>query len=338
MTINHPVQIVFFGAPGTGKSFEVSKRTNGQQVVRTTVHPEFTYSDFIGQILPSVGIDEAVRFEFAPGALTLALQLAYADRSKPVFLVLEELSRGNVSAIFGDTFQLLDRGEDGMSRYPIFNRSISQVLPESEEAIREGSRRGVRFPANLNILATVNLNDQNVAPMDTAFKRRFEWQYVSPSPVLLSDGKVNLALNNPRLTIETEQGGRETDWLSFYTALNAFIVDRNLGLGRSEDRQLGQFFLTFAPGVSQDTRSDDEDVRTHADDIVRQILKNKLLQYLWHDVEGHAIGGRSSSIFRADIASFAELYKQFGIGPVFSDQFIRAFLFPSGDAADDDRS
>ncbi|MDQ1174997.1 5-methylcytosine-specific restriction protein B [Microbacterium testaceum] len=299
------------------------------------MHPEFTYSDFIGQILPSVSKDENVTFEFSPGALTSALQLAYADRSKPVFLVLEELSRGNVSAIFGDTFQLLDRGEDGMSRYPIFNKAISQVLPESEEFIREGSRERVRFPANLNILATVNLNDQNVAPMDTAFKRRFEWQYVSPAPALLPDGNINLDLNNPRLTIETEQGGRETDWLSFYTALNAFIVDRNLGLGRSEDRQLGQFFLTFASGVSQDTKSANENVRIHADEIVREIIRNKLLQYLWHDVEGHAIGGRSSSIFRADIPSFAELYKRFGTGTVFSDQFVRAFLFPSGDATGD---
>ena len=116
-------QTIYYGAPGTGKSYAVDEmiasRPGNPQAIRVTVHPEFTYMDFVGQLLPSKNTKDGSYFEFAPGPFTVALKAAYADLNREVYLVLEELSRGNVAAIFGDVFQLLDRDEYLKSRYPI---------------------------------------------------------------------------------------------------------------------------------------------------------------------------------------------------------------------------
>ena len=116
-------------------------------------------------------------FTFKEEPFTQALMEAYADSSKEVFLILEELSRGNVAAIFGDIFQLLDRDSHFVSRYPIRNKNIADKIPSllTDE---------VKLPSNFNIICTVNMNDQNVFPMDTAFKRRFDWEYISIDPVI----------------------------------------------------------------------------------------------------------------------------------------------------------
>lgn len=324
--IVQPLQKIYFGAPGTGKSYEVGKQTSGRRVVRATIHPEYTYADFVGQLLPNSDEQGGVIFEFVAGPLTKALQIAFSDRSKQVYLVLEELSRGNVAAVFGDTFQLLDRGADGNSRYPVFNRMIASALVETEEGLRSGLREEVHFPANLNILATVNVNDQNVAPMDTAFKRRFAWEYVSSTPAVHQDGSINAALNNPGLFVDTPDGPLETEWLTFYTALNDFIVDRVVGMGRNEDRQVGQFFLSFPSKVVEGTHSADLDRKDWAQSEVAKVIRNKLLQYLWQDVEGHTIGAGGTSLFRPEITNFGTLYMEYGSNPVFSDVFLQGFL------------
>lgn len=328
--IIQPQQTIYFGAPGTGKSFEVDRETQGRRVIRATIHPEYTYADFVGQLLPRADDGGGVRFEFVAGPLTEALQIAFSDRSQQVCLVLEELSRGNVAAVFGDTFQLLDRGEDGNSRYPIFNRMIAAAIVETEERLRNGIPEEVIFPANLNILATVNVNDQNVAPMDTAFKRRFAWHYVPSTPVLRQDGSVDTRLNNPAFSIGASGGPIDTEWLTFYTALNEFIVDRINGMGRNEDRQVGQFFLSFAPSIVEGTYSADPEEKSRAVAVVEETIKNKLLQYLWQDVEGHAIGAVGTSLFQPQVTSFDTLYMDFGKNPVFSDTFLQRFLDDPG--------
>lgn len=326
MSLIRPQQRIYFGAPGTGKSFLVAQETRGKSVIRTTIHPDYSYADFVGQILPTEGDDGAVRFSFVPGPLTEAIKAAYADRSVEVCLVLEELSRGNVAAVFGDTFQLLDRGADGNSRYGIFNRMIASQLLESEENLRNSSTHEVMFPANLSIFATVNVNDQNVAPMDTAFKRRFDWQYVDSSPAVGGDGSVDTRLNNPAIAILSSDAAIETNWLSFYSALNAFIVDSEIGMGRNEDRQVGQFFLDFGHEVIADSYSQDATKRRRAADVITEVVKNKLLQYLWQDVEGHSSGLGRRSLFHKSVTSFGELFRRFDGDQVFSDDFLNLFL------------
>lgn len=326
MTIR-PQQIIYFGAPGTGKSYVVNQQTAGKRVIRATIHPEYSYADFVGQLLPAVGEDDNVRFEFVPGPLTEALKAAFADLSKEVCLVLEELSRGNVAAVFGDTFQLLDRDEKGVSRYSIFNRMIAAQIIETEERLRRNSSvHEVWFPANLSILATVNVNDQNVAPMDTAFKRRFDWHYVESVPAVGADGSTDTRLNNPAISIATASGSIETNWLSFYSALNHFIVDKANGMGRNEDRQVGQFFLDFPRQMIDDSHSTIVEAQQAAAKDVGNIIKNKLLQYLWQDVEGHSTGFAGKSLFHRSVTSFGELYRLFDTTQVFSDDFLTGFL------------
>lgn len=170
------MQKIYYGAPGTGKSYEIlkylkEKQISDEHIFRVTFHPEYTYSDFVGQILPTVKKNGEVSYDFAKGVFTLALEKAYQDTSKEVFLIIEEMSRGNCSAIFGDIFQLLDRDnvgtEKGWSKYFINNPIIAKdIIALTDDRIK--------LPANLSILGTVNTSDQNVFVMDTAFKRRFE--------------------------------------------------------------------------------------------------------------------------------------------------------------------
>lgn len=300
--------IIYYGAPGTGKSYGVSEEIkevypnfndegsdDSSFVFRTTFHPEYTYTDFVGQVMPQVK-EGVVKYEFSPGIFTQALTKAMDSKQegRPVFLVLEELSRANVAAVFGDLFQLLDR-HNGRSEYSITNSLIAkEVYGDS------GADRKIYIPNNLHIYGTVNTNDQNVFVMDTAFKRRFEWKYVSTKPV--SDE------NNPLIKIKGLEGSdSDVDWHKFYQRLNKFITT-DMALG--EDKQVGQFFIKF-------TDNDEEN---------RNQLQNKLLQYLWDDVQGASFNG--VKLFDPSISTFSELYDKFGQNQkVFSDDFLKQ-LFP----------
>ncbi|MCC4312329.1 McrB family protein [Carnobacterium maltaromaticum] len=324
-------QEIYYGAPGTGKSRKVKDTLLAEvpqsNVFRVTIHPEFTYSDFIGQLLPEQtpgGVD----FKFHRGPFTEALVEAYADMSKEVFLVLEELSRGNVAAIFGDIFQLLDRDEYFVSEYPVNNKSIAVELSQSTDEIK--------LPSNLNIIGTVNMNDQNVFPMDTAFKRRFDWKYVSTHPQVSSGTtSVNTKLNNPLIPINYSGAGGdfEVNWLSFYSALNKFITDKTDGLGKKEDKQLGQFFIKFSDQNIYNSNSDITNNsaftpidKTNAQKSIVEMLRNKLLFYLWQDVQGVSGFGSSTSLFADNVINFDTLYENFGTSQVFSDDFLDKFL------------
>lgn len=324
-------QEIYYGAPGTGKSRKVKDTLLAgvpqSKVFRVTIHPEFTYSDFIGQLLPEQTTG-GVNFKFHRGPFTEALVEAYADTSKEVFLVLEELSRGNVAAIFGDVFQLLDRDRYFESEYPINNKAIAVELSQATDEIK--------LPSNLNIIGTVNMNDQNVFPMDTAFKRRFDWKYVSTHPqVLTGTNNVDTHLNNPLIPINYSGTGGdfEVNWLSFYSALNEFITDKTNGLGKKEDKQLGQFFIKFTDQSVQNSNSDTianptftANDKAVAQDSIIETLRNKSLLYLWQDVQGVSGLGASTTLFADNITSFDTLYENFGVTQVFSDDFLDNFL------------
>lgn len=322
-------QKIYFGAPGTGKSFIIDKHLRDEnvpehKVFRVVIHPEYSYSDFVGQLLPINTLSEngenKINFKFQTGPFTRALAEAYSDYSQNVYLVIEELSRGNAAAIFGDIFQLLDRNEHFESRYTINNKNIAgEIISLTGDDIK--------LPSNFNILCTVNMNDQNVYPMDTAFKRRFEWEYVSSKPVKkFGSNTADEKLNNPRIYIDNGTEKIKTNWISFYTTLNAFITDKINGLGKNEDRQVGQFFLEFNNEVAQLSYSNDEEKRNSAKTKIDMLVKNKLLLYLWQDVQSCGLAGNRNNLFNKNINSYDDLYEKYGKEQVFSDIFIRSLM------------
>lgn len=322
-------QLILFGAPGTGKSFEVKERLaayGDDKKFRVTIHPEFLYTDFVGQLLPDTSQTATSSFVFKEGPFTQALMEAYSDSSKEVFLILEELSRGNVAAIFGDIFQLLDRDSHFESRYPIRNKNIADKIPTlvTDE---------IKLPSNFNIICTVNMNDQNVFPMDTAFKRRFEWEYIPTDPVIdKATGSRKTKLNNPKIKIAIDSvrdHDLETTWQSFYTALNSFITDKRDGMGKKEDKQVGQFFVDFNGSLVSDSHSTTVAIADAANDEINKLLRNKLLIYLWQDVQGVNSMQNTVRLFDKSINSYDDLYKKFGVDKVFSDEFVNDFLIPS---------
>lgn len=303
------LQLIYYGAPGTGKSFAVDHlkevmASSDEQVFRTTFHPEYTYSDFTGQLLPVVKKD-VITYDYQRGVFTNALKQAYKDSSRPVYLIIEEMSRGNVAAIFGDIFQLLDRDDKNVSRYPIRNSVIAKEIPQIDD-----DDELISLPANFNILGTVNTSDQNVFVMDTAFKRRFDWKYVSTDPVKRSDGSI---FDDDDVSIEVFSNTDKfsAPWHEFYMKLNRFITDRNQGLGLGEDKQIGQFFIQFSKKMTPDT--------------IRDKIQNKLLQYLWEDVET-ASYGNSTRLFSDDITNYSDLFRAFENNmQIFSDAFLVYF-------------
>lgn len=312
------MQTIYYGAPGTGKSHtidtDIVSGISDDRVFRVTFYPDFTYGDFIGQLLPKVipsttpGGASIITYDFQKGVFTNALEKAYENTANDVYLIIEEMSRGDCAAIFGDVFQLLDREKSGVnagySKYFITNELISKdIIP-----LRISGNK-VKLPPNLHILGTVNTSDQNVYVMDTAFKRRFEWEYVSTNPVVDSPAGVTPVVykNDVQLNIHNGIALRPISWVELYQKLNEFIADDSyLGLG--EDKQLGPFFIEF-------------DMSATPVDHKKQV-KNKLLHYLWSDV--HKASYKSDvRLFKDDLGTFKKLYEAFERDEqIFSTDFL----------------
>lgn len=295
--------IIYFGAPGTGKSFKVTqyiKETypeydvnNHENIFRVTVYPDYSYYNFVGSIMPIMQ-DDNIIYNFKPGVLTLALLKALEKPNEHIFLVIEEMSRGNIAAIFGDIFQLLDRKDNGYSEYVIDNELLATYL--SSNLLRPINK--VFLPSNLSIIGTVNTNDQNVNVIDTAFKRRFEFEYVSVEPIKDSNNSLN--------SFEFKLDSNSFEWNALYMALNLFITTT---LNLNEDKQIGQFFIKFG-----------NDEKNNID-----LIKNKLLHYLWEDIQNSVIHSKSS-IFKSSIRTFSTLYKEFELNKnIFSDEFLEHY-------------
>lgn len=266
------LQIIFYGAPGTGKSHEVKKQTgelleNGDEVdmpnvFRTTFHPDTDYASFVGCYKPTMkptskeektltGKDEEIVYEFVPQVFTDAYVYAYNNSDQPTYLVIEEINRGNCAQIFGDLFQLLDR-KGGVSEYKIkADKDLAQYLMENLGADSEGIKEGkLRLPANLHILATMNTSDQSLFPMDSAFKRRWEWEYVP----------INYDTSIKSGEFEITIGDKSYSWVGFIEKVNDKIFD----LTQSEDKQMGNFFIKQS--------------------IDEKGFKSKVMFYLWYEV------------------------------------------------------
>lgn len=290
----HPLQIMLYGAPGTGKSYSISflirqsypsfnECDDNPYVFRTTIYRDYSYFDFVGNIMP-VTKDGKISYEFVPGIFTTALfaALRNQDSGIDVYLILEEMSRGDIASIFGDIFQLLDRDDTGKSMYGINNKSIYEYLILNG-AIKPGYK--IVIPKNLHIIGTVNTSDQNVNVIDTAFKRRFDFKYVGVEPVKSNN---NGYVNNFSINFTSDN---QYEWVKLYQAINHVIIN---DLGLAEDKQLGPFFLKDKGN----------------DDLNRDQVANKLLHYLWQDVE--RVSYTSGSLFADGITSFSQLYYAFG--------------------------
>lgn len=154
-TLETPLQQVFYGAPGTGKSFGIKLATKNQSKIRTTFHPDSDYSTFVGCYKPTMsneigndgqengGGKKQIEYAFVAQSFLKAYVKAWefycsaeGEKAKAQFLIIEEINRGNCAQIFGDLFQLLDRNEDGYSTYPIVaDTDIQNILAKSLERL-----------------------------------------------------------------------------------------------------------------------------------------------------------------------------------------------------------
>ena len=275
---NLPLQQIFYGAPGTGKSHTIKKTTDGVDskfVVRTTFHPDSDYSTFVGAYKPKMevmprynpqtgeqmGVEKRIVYAYTPQAFLKAYTTAWKTPEQAVYLIIEEINRGNCAQIFGDLFQLLDRGDNGQSCYPIKADQDMQMhlmeafadCPSLPENIQSGEE--LVLPSNLNVWATMNTSDQSLFPIDSAFKRRWEWKYI-PITQGKDEGKL--------LQWNIEAEGVKYDWWSFLEVMNKRIGDTT----SSEDKKLGFFFC----------KADEQGIIS-ADKFV-----GKVLFYLWNDV------------------------------------------------------
>ena len=274
-----PLQQIFYGAPGTGKSHSVKKVTGElledgteverDNVFRTTFHPDTDYASFVGCYKPTMkpttneqktitGKKEEIVYEFVPQVFTDAYVYAYNNPDKDTYLVIEEINRGNCVQIFGDLFQLLDR-KRGVSEYKIkADKDLATYLLEAKDdkgndilTDKIGILNGkLCLPANLNILATMNTSDQSLFPMDSAFKRRWEWEYV----VIDYDEPKSKGFE----IILSED--KKYNWCDFIKQVNKRIF----ALTQSEDKEMGNFFIKNSINAEQ--------------------FKSKVMFYLWYEV------------------------------------------------------
>ena len=296
---NLTLQQIYYGAPGTGKSKAIKDLTFGEDIIRTTFHPDSDYASFVGTYKPiteevdlrdcygkkviddktkEVVKEERIAYKFIPQAFLEAYVKAWKKlgANKKQYLIIEEINRGNCAQIFGDLFQLLDRNEYGFSDYPIVadkdmqkylekefegweitnKDKINQLYGEANmvSLIMKGER--LVLPSNLYIWATMNTSDQSLFPIDSAFKRRWDWKYV---PIREGrDKETNAPLN---WYINT--GDKQYDWWSFISLVNKLIGS----LTNSEDKKLGYFFCKAKDG-----------------EIDADLFVSKVIFYLWNDV------------------------------------------------------
>ena len=285
-----PLQKITYGAPGTGKSHGIEEVVSAYpDTVRTTFHPDSDYATFVGCYKPTMEpvkktyvldgkeaevkdagdnpvYEDRIVYSFVPQAFTKAYVQAWRKMASagngeiaPQFLVIEEINRGNCAQIFGDLFQLLDRDGAGYSKYAIeadsdLAKHIAQELFDASAGIPDEIRSGtiLKLPPNLYIWATMNTSDQSLFPMDSAFKRRWEWEYIP----------IRDAGKGWKIVAD----GASFPWSDFINTVNGYILDTL----KSEDKQLGYFFA----------RPDDDT----SDTIAASKFAGKVLFYLYNDV------------------------------------------------------
>ena len=255
-----PIQRIFFGTPGGGKSHKVKilieeEKGARDRCFRTTFHPDTDYASFVGSYKP-VMKGELICYKFIPQVFTIAYIAAWNDLENEYFLDIEEINRGNCAQIFGDLFQLLDRNKEGYSEYPIqADSDLAEFLlsgkdDEGNDILKNKDgieKKKLCLPPNLSIVATMNTSDQSLFPMDSAFKRRWDWEFV-PSTF------------NERDNFNIVLGTKTYKWHTFLQQANARIKQAT----DSEDKQMGSYF-----------------VKTN---MSEEKFKSKVMYYLWSEI------------------------------------------------------
>lgn len=319
--MTHPIQKIIFGSPGTGKSHliqekiiptliydedkEKQKKSIETNVIHAIFHPEYTYGDFMGKLLPISTKSGNVEYHFYEGHFLKALAQAYKNIivahdkngqkiSEPdnVVLVIDEINRGNSSAIFGSVFQLLDRESNGWSSYKTTIQGIvflklfemigceiasttsngeiatiklpllgnkPKTLDDTNDIMKEIAgfdlvNKTIKIPPNLHIIATMNTSDNSIYHMDTAFKRRWEWQFIDVNSTLIQEQ--GIAFRN------------ENEWIEFIGRLNQFIKSNHNYIRGVEDKQIGRYFI-----------------KSNAQNQIEySIIQSKLMFFIWDSV------------------------------------------------------
>ncbi len=315
MSKTKPLQKILFGSPGTGKSYQIQTIATEKlgieldetaktltNTVKTVFHPEYTYADFMGKLLPqSQGAN--IIYKFYPGHFLQILGQAYQGlidgKDDHYLLVIDELNRGNASAIFGTVFQLLDRKSDYWSSYevdlsdlelmglfkemkyePSFTekeitiqyKPFQQFFDDQERSVRDSNPDGARLagllkrskisiPPNLSILATINTSDESIYYLDSAFKRRWDWEHIEAPN---GSAKPPDLIKSVKLVLEN---GSTLSWSDCIEGINLFIRSNAQAIRRIEDKQIGWWFI-----------------KPEDDKVTLQLVKDKLMFYLWDSV------------------------------------------------------
>lgn len=317
-----PIQKILFGSPGTGKSYQIRGIAKDKlgipfdenskmlgNTVKTVFHPEYTYSDFMGKLLPLTQGDSVI-YKFYPGHFLRVLGMAYQalaeERQENFLLVIDELNRGNAAAIFGTVFQLLDRESDGWSSYEVdisemelvgllgamqinvaiignkikiterdhtdmtlrkfCENRLKELIgnnPHGDRVYNLLKENRISVPPNLSIIATINTSDESIYYLDTAFKRRWDWEYVK-APLMDSSSYTPEKLQQVKLIINEET---QKFWSNYIIGINEFIKSHYQTIRRIEDKQIGWWFI-----------------KPENDRIELQQVKDKLMFYLWDSV------------------------------------------------------
>lgn len=257
---------ILYGVPGSGKSWTIKKEYCDDEIrmKRIVFHPDYTYSDFVGQILPNV-TDGIVSYKFTAGPFTTLLKKAYDNPEQMFYLIIEEINRGNAPAIFGEIFQLLDRNDYGTSEYGITNVDIAKFAYDNPN-------KEVRIPSNMSIIGTMNTSDQNVFTLDTAFQRRWNMRMIENS-FIGHDYASNTILDT------------DVTWQRFCEVINYEIVTKNIRLTSSEDKRIGVYFvkasdLKYHKEVENLALSERE---RNEFKLLNYRFAEKVLKYLWDD-------------------------------------------------------
>lgn len=268
------LQKIYFGAPGTGKSHKIANLLSSvpkDQIARVTFHPEYDYSSFVGGYKPYTDSSGDVKYGFVPQIFSVTYIKAWQNPTMDFYLVIEEINRGNCAEIFGDLFQLLDRN----SNYSItpsqdlYGYLESALADKGHEGLENGK---MNLPPNLHLIASMNTSDQSLFPMDSAFKRRWSWEYV---PIIYEEA-IEGDPNPSYYYVVDISASQKFRWIDFIFKVNT-LIKNNPNLG--SDKCLGNYFVKTVSGA-----------------ITIDEFINKVIFYLWLDV----FKDEEDSIFRQD--------------------------------------
>ena len=292
-----PRNRIIFGAPGTGKSYKIKEESSvfGNAFERVTFHPDYYYSNFVGTYKPVMKDNgsgkEEISYEFVPGPFLRVYAKAMMPQKSNVLLIIEEINRATVAAVFGDVFQLLDRDKDGKSEYDV---AASEDVKKWLKKQGVSEVENLSLPSNMYIWATMNSADQGVFPMDTAFKRRWSFEYLP-----LDDGET---------AVETiGAAGQGKSWNAFRKELNRVLMDE---LNINEDKCMGPFFLKK------------EEIEKWGEDDFDGIFKSKILMYLFED----AAKQKRGSLFANGLNTFSKICDAYKKQIVFKSDALNGLL------------